>query len=78
MSYLHILKISSLLVANIFSHSVGRLLVLFMVSFSVQNLFISERPAVLLASKWKSLNGVQVCQSSGCITKALPACMSKA
>ena len=41
MSYLYILEINPLLVAsfaNIFSHSVGCLFVLFMVSFAVQKL----------------------------------------
>ena len=42
MSYLYILETDSLLVtsfANIFSHSVGCLFVLFMISFAVQKFF---------------------------------------
>ena len=57
MSCLHILESNPLSVAsiaNIFSHCVGCLFVLFMVSFAVQKLFILTQFLLLLPVLWGS------------------------
>ena len=79
MSCLYILEINPLLVAsftNIFSHSMGYLFVLFMVSFAVQKLLSLIRSHLFLCfcqfSSVQLLSCVRLCDPLDCSTAGLP------